>query len=73
MCNITTDIDREIDFLIQERDRLTLYWFELGEADRTSNLPPSYSENYWYLLGWHDRDYQIEIAFQPESSTFEHF
>ncbi len=39
MYNIA-EIDREIAGLHEERDRLILYWFEMGELDYQAGLPP---------------------------------
>ncbi|MFK0734232.1 MAG: hypothetical protein ACIWVG_24295 [Gloeotrichia echinulata HAB0833] len=73
MYNITTDIDREITALHEERDRLILYWFEMGELDYEIGLPPNNLENQWYVLGYEDRKYQLEIGFNPEPPSFDHF
>ena len=73
MYNITTDIDREIAVLHEERNRLILYWFEIGELDYQAGLPPQHPDNRWYVLGYHDRNYQLEIGFNPEPPTFDHF
>ncbi|BAZ71283.1 hypothetical protein NIES4106_60800 (plasmid) [Fischerella sp. NIES-4106] len=72
MYNIA-DIDREIAALRKQRDYEICYWFEMGESDRSYGLSPQYSENPWYILGWHDRDYQLEIGFSPAPVTFDHF
>lgn len=73
MYNTIADIDREIAALQEQRDYEILYWFELGESDRSHGLSPQYSENLWYILGYHDREYQLEIGFNPELPTFDHF
>ncbi|MEM1392734.1 MAG: hypothetical protein AAGG00_05470 [Cyanobacteria bacterium P01_H01_bin.150] len=67
------DIDRETRELIEQRECLALYWFEEGEADRSAYLPPQYADNYWYLIGWNDREYQQEIGFNSKTQRFEHF
>ena len=72
MYNIA-DINREIKELQQQRECLALYWFEEGEADRSAYLPPQHANNYWYSLGWNDREYQQEIGFNPKTQRFEHF
>ena len=71
--NITADIEREIAELQEQRDCTILYWFEMGESDRSAFLPPQYTENLWYKLGYDDRDYQLEIGFSPKPPSFEHF
>lgn len=73
MYNITADIDGEITVLEEERDRLILYWFSMGELDYQAGLPPQYPDNQWYMLGYHDREYQLEIGFNPETPSFNHF
>lgn len=65
MYNTIADIEREIAELQKQKDYLALYWFEEGEADRNFNLAPQHTENFWYILGWNDRDYQIEVGFHP--------
>ncbi|MCP6761936.1 MAG: hypothetical protein NHB32_25020 [Fischerella sp. CENA71] len=72
MYNIA-DIDREIAELQEQRDYEIIYWFDIGESDRSYGLPPQYLDNFWYSLGWHDRDYQLEIGFSPAPVTFDHF
>lgn len=67
MYNIA-DIDCEIAALEEERDCTILYWFEMGECDRSYGLAPQYSENPWYTLGWHDRDYQLLIDFNQSTT-----
>jgi hypothetical protein len=59
--NITADIEREIAKLQKQRDCTILYWFELGESDRDAFLPPQYPDNPWYVCGYEDRQYQIEV------------
>lgn len=71
--NTIADISREIVALEEDKDRLTLYLFEQGETDRDFNLPPQHKENELYMLGYQDRDYQIQIGFTPEPIVFEHF
>ncbi|MBH8564464.1 hypothetical protein I8748_20140 [Nostoc sp. CENA67] len=73
MYNNIADIDREIAALREQRDCTIAYWFEMGEADRSAYLPPQYLDNQWYLLGYYDRDYQLEIGFTPETPSFNHF
>lgn len=73
MYNTIADIDREIAALQEQRDYEILYWFELGERDHEVGLPPQYPDNDWYLLGWHDRDYQVAIGFNQTPVTFDHF
>lgn len=70
---IIAEIDREIAAMQEQRDCEILYWFEMGEADRSYGLLPQYLDNFWYSLGWNDRDYQLEIGFNPEPITFNHF
>ena len=70
---ITADIDLRIAEMQEERDCMILYWFEMGELDRNCGLNIQYQDNGWYLLGWYDRDYQLEIGFQTEPVNFEHF
>ncbi|NWF58964.1 MAG: hypothetical protein HXY43_06560 [Fischerella sp.] len=72
MYNIA-DIDREIAELQEQRDYEIIYWFDMGESDRNYGLSPQHSENPWYILGWHDREYQLEIGFNPETPSFDHF
>lgn len=73
MYNNIADIDGEIAALQEQRDCTIAYWFEMGESDRSYGLPPQYFENPWYILGYHDREYQLEIGFVPETSSFDHF
>ena len=73
MYNIIEDINREIAAVEEDKDRLILYLFEKGENDRLFNLPPQHQESEWYMLGYHDKDYKIEIGFTPEPIVFEHF
>jgi hypothetical protein len=73
MYNNIADIDREIAALQEQRDYEILYWFELGESDRSYGLPPQYPDSDWYTLGWNDRDYQLAIGFTSAHVTFEHF
>jgi len=73
MYNNITDINREIAALQEQRDYEIAYWFEQGECDRNYGLQPQYSENPWYILGWHDRDYWLEIDFNLQPVTFDHF
>lgn len=73
MYNTIADIDCEIAVLEEERDCTILYWFEMGQSDRSYGLSPQYSENPWYILGYHDRDYQLEIDFNLQPVTFDHF
>lgn len=73
MYNIAQEIEREIADLEQERERLILYWFEMGETDHSHTLPPQYPDNYWYMSGYWDREYQLEIGLKPEPISFEHF
>lgn len=72
MYNIA-EIDREIAGLQEQRDYEITYWFEMGESDRSAYLPPQYLDNQWYMLGYHDREYQLEIGFNPETPNFDHF
>jgi hypothetical protein len=73
MYNNIADINREIAGLREHRDYEIIYWFEMGESDRSSGLAPQYTENPWYTLGWYDRDYQLEIGFNLQPVTFNHF
>lgn len=73
MYNNIADIDREIAALREQRDYEISYWFEMGETDRSYGLQPQYCENPWYVLGWHDRDYQLEIGCNLQPVTFDHF
>jgi len=80
MYNNIADIDREIIALQEQRDYEIIYWFELGESDtcgtlrdRSYGLAPQYSESDWYMVGWHDREYQLAIGFTSERVTFDHF
>ncbi len=73
MYNTISEIDREIAELKRERDRTILYWFEMGEADRSAGLSAQYSDNSWYLSGYQDRGYQMEIGFNLELQSFDHF
>lgn len=73
MYNNIADISREIAALREERDCTIAYWFEMGEVDRDFDLPLQYPDNAWYTLGWHDRDYQLEIGFISEIPSFDHF
>jgi hypothetical protein len=68
--NFIADIEREIIALREQRDCEILYWFEMGESDRTSNLPPKYPANDWYMIGYEDRQYQLEIGFNSENCNF---
>jgi|GEM_PF-3516707 len=67
MYNTISDIDREIAELQCERSSTVLYWFEMGEADRDSGLEPQHSDNPWYLSGYEDRSYQLEIGFNAQT------
>jgi hypothetical protein len=67
------DIKRQINELRSQRSYLVLYWFEMGETDKSVNLPPQYPDNYWYMMGYYDREYQLAIGFNPTPVTFEHF
>ncbi len=67
------NISREIAELKQERDRTILYWFEMGEADRSAGLAAQYPDNSWYWSGYQDRGYQIEIGFNLKLQNFDHF
>jgi hypothetical protein len=68
--NNVTSIDSKIATLRQERNHTATYWFELGESDtpaeslreRSSGLAQRYPNNSWYVMGWCDRAYQIEIG-----------
>jgi hypothetical protein len=73
MYNNIADINREIAALQEDRDYIVLYWFEMGENDRSAFLPPQYPGNAWYVYGYEDRDYQLEIGFIPKPTSFEHF
>ena len=73
MYNNIADISREIAALREERDCLILYWFEMGERDRNYGLQPQYSDNAWYMSGYEDRQYQLEIGFISETPSFDHF
>lgn len=73
MYNITADINCEIAALEEERDCTILYWFEMGESDRSRGLAPQYTENPWYMSGYEDRHYQLEIGFISETPSFDHF
>lgn len=73
MYNNIADIDQEIAELHKQRDCLILYWFEQGEADHSFNLPPQYLDNEWYMSGYEDRQYQLEIGFNPETPSLDHF
>ena len=73
MYNTIADIDCEIAALQEQRDYEILYWFEMGESDRSAFLPPQYLDSNWYMLGWHDRDYQVAIGFTSTPVTFNHF
>ena len=73
MYNTIEDIDREIAALEEDKYYQILYWFEEGETDRDFDLPPQHTKNFWYILGWNDRDYQQEIGFNPQTPRFEHF
>ena len=73
MYNTIADIDREITALEEDKHYQILYWFEMGETDRGFDLSPQYSDNDWYMMGWNDREYQLQIDFNPEIPRFEHF
>ncbi|NJL65449.1 MAG: hypothetical protein HC903_31315 [Methylacidiphilales bacterium] len=82
MYNNIADIDREIAALKEQRNYEILYWFEMGESDaevaelrgdRSAFLPPQYAENPWYKLGYDDRQYQLEIGFNPTPANFNPF
>ncbi|PAX59432.1 hypothetical protein [Brunnivagina elsteri] len=73
MYNNIEDIDREIAALKEQRNNEILYWFEMGESDRSAFLPPQYAENPWYKLGYDDRKYQLEIGFNPTPVNFNPF
>lgn len=73
MYNTIANINREIAALEEDKACLSLYWFEQGETDRDFDLPPQHLDNEWYLLGWNDREYQLQIGFNPEIFRFEHF
>lgn len=72
MYNIA-EIDREIAAMQEQRDYEIIYWFEMGECDRSYGLQPQYSENPWYILGYHDCDHQVAIGFNQTPVTFDHF
>jgi hypothetical protein len=61
--NNVTHINSKIATLCQERNDVATYWFELGESDRSRGLEQQYPDNHWYVMGWCDRSYQIEIGF----------
>ena len=61
--NNVTHINSKITALRQERNDVVTYWFELGESDRSRGLAQRYPDNSWYVMGWCDRSYQIEIGF----------
>ncbi len=73
MYNNIADIDREIAALEEDRDYHILYWFETGELDCEVSLQPQYLDNSWYMMGYHDRQHQIEIGFNYQPQRFEHF
>ena len=73
MYNKIQDIERELAALEEDKEGIIFYLLEQGESDRNFNLPLQHTNNFWYILGWHDRDYQIEIGFDPEPVIFEHF
>jgi hypothetical protein len=73
MCNGIQEINREIAELSSTREYLIIQWFEMGEADRNFSLSPQYPDNQWYMCGYNDRDYQIEIGFQLEATSIEQF
>jgi hypothetical protein len=37
------------------------------------DYPRKYLDNQWYILGYHDQEYQLEIGFNPETPSFDHF
>ncbi|MCV3214308.1 hypothetical protein OGM63_12425 [Plectonema radiosum NIES-515] len=41
-----------------------------SSSDRSYRLPPQYPDSEWYMLGWHDRDYQLAIGFTSAHSNF---
>ncbi len=57
-----TDINNFRTSLRQERNDTATYWFDLGESDYSSGLAQRYPDNSWYVMGWYDRAYQIEIG-----------
>ncbi|MDB9373269.1 hypothetical protein [Nodularia sphaerocarpa] len=67
------DIDHEIAALEEQRDYQISYWFEMGETDRDFDIPPKYPDNVWYMNGYEDRQYQLEISFIAETSIFNHY
>lgn len=72
MYNNISDINRKIVELREQRDCLIQNWFERGETDRNYGLVPQYPDNAWYMSGYWDRDYQLEIGFNTASATSQH-
>ena len=56
-------IKKEIELLQQDLEDLSYYWFFLGEQDKQYGLPIQYSDNEYYVMGWYDKEYQLEIGY----------
>lgn len=61
MSNQIQELSQEIASLKSQLDNLILYWFEEGEKDCSLRLQPQYPDNQWYMSGYHDKEYQLEI------------
>lgn len=61
MSNKIQELSQEISSLKSQLDDLILYWFEKGEKDYSLRLQPQYPDNQWYMSGYHDKEYQLEI------------
>ncbi|BDA76344.1 hypothetical protein CAL7716_105100 (plasmid) [Calothrix sp. PCC 7716] len=61
MPNQIQELSQEITSLKSQLDNLILYWFEKGEKDYSLNSQPQYPDNQWYMSGYNDKEYQLEI------------
>lgn len=62
MYNKVAEINHKIIELQKQRDQEITRMFNLGESDRALGNSPQYPDNKWYMVGWEDGDYQLEIA-----------
>ena len=67
------EIEQEIVRLQEEFNYEVAYWFEMGELDCDVNLQPQFLDNSLYMMGYHDRQHQIEIGLNYQPQRFEHF
>lgn len=67
------EIEFEIEKLTAEFSTEVAYWFDMGELDCEAGLAPQYLDNYWYMMGYHDKEYQREIKLNYHPQRFEQF